>query len=84
MSREQIHLSTVLNVSEVCVLWRKQRKTVMLAIANGHLVARQSKEGGAWFIHVASVVKRWGMPDADKWNDLLHSASVAGLGLKGD
>jgi hypothetical protein len=55
-------LAKVLTVSEVCTLWGKGQKTVMMAIHRDKIIARQAAYGRAWMIYKPSVIKLWGEP----------------------
>ncbi len=50
----------VLTVPEVCALWGKGYKTVMMAIYTDRLSARLSITGGSWLVDTVSVFRLWG------------------------
>lgn len=59
---KDIILDAVLTVREVKEYWRKDQKTVMMAIYQDRLAARQANPGATWLITRASVVRLWGQP----------------------
>lgn len=61
----ELMLSQVISVSEVCGIWRKTQKTVMMAIYKGRIIARQADFGSTWLVHRGSCRDYWGEPPKD-------------------
>jgi hypothetical protein len=53
----------LLTVPEVCLLWGKTPKSVMMALYTGRLSGRPSVTGGSWLVELTSVFKLWGDPE---------------------
>lgn len=54
-------LMSVVTVPEICQLWGKTRKAVMMRIYKGDFSSRQS--GITHLVHIASVIHWWGTPE---------------------
>lgn len=57
-----IILEAVLTVTEVKTMWKIDQKTVMMAIYQEKLAARQATGGKTWLITRASCIRTWGEP----------------------
>lgn len=62
-------LGAVLTVPEVCFLWDKSQKSVMMAIYKDTILARQAAIGRIWLVSRASCFKAWGEPKKELPND---------------
>ena len=58
-----ICLEAVITVQECAILYKKNPKSVMIAIWSGRLTARQSSVGSTWLISRAAATKLWGEPE---------------------
>lgn len=61
----ELSLQAVLTVGEVVKSWKKTKKTVMMQIYRGRIIARQTGERQTWIIARASVIALWGNPIED-------------------
>lgn len=57
-----ICLDAVITAQECAILYKKNIKSVMVAIWRGRLAARQSAHGTTWLISRAAATKLWGEP----------------------
>ena len=62
-------LGAVLTVPEVCFLWDKSQKSVMMAIYKDKILARQAAVGCIWLVSRSSCVKAWGNPVKELQSD---------------
>jgi hypothetical protein len=63
-------LGDVVTLPEAVMLWKKNRSTVVMAIAKGGLSARKTLSDGTVLITVGSLIARWGEPEQDVLADL--------------